>query len=564
MHRPIWHRASRTLPRIALFLIFAGALLAQPPLLYNRSVTNAASYMPNGIPAGAIAQGSMFSVFGTRIGPSQGVSANSFPLGTTLGGISLNVVQGTTTVSAIPVYVSDGQINAIMPSNAPLGMAALQVITSNTRSNLTPVRIVPSAFGIFSALGTGEGPGILQNYIAPANQPVNSPTLTAQPGQVITLWGTGLGPVSFADNIAPQAGNLPVKTEVFVGGVSAALQYNGRTPCCSGIDQIVFTVPNNAPQGCWVPVYVRTAGTVVSNFVTMAISSDPNSCSTDVLPQFTSGYINGKRIGKAVAARADTIHDVGVIAPVEVTADYHLSFAFEPNPGPYPFNPVIAFPPMGTCTAYEEYGDMMDSSPLPDMAPKTIPLDWGAPLQLTGPGGAKTLTFGFSGARVGELGGLITNNILPGPLYLSPGSYNLQGFGGNDIGPFSASFSIPQPLTWTNRSSLNIVDHTQPLTLSWSGGDGSQAVAILGIAEDLPTNSSAAFVCMAPASASSFTVPPDLLSNFPLTRGDPLQSKDVIYLITMAGSSVNNLNASGLDVGITEYDSIMGKTVVIE
>jgi uncharacterized protein (TIGR03437 family) len=273
---------------LALLVALAGSLLAQPPLLYNRSVTNAASYMPNGIPAGAIAQGSIFTVFGARLGPTPGVPANSFPLGNTLGGISINVVQGNTIVAAIPVYASAGQINAIMPSNAPLGMASLQVLSGNSHSNLLPVRIVSSAFGIFSALGTGEGPGILQNFISQTDQPINSPTITAQPGQTITLWGTGLGPVSFPDNQAPKAGSLPVKTEVFVGGVSAAVQYSGRTPCCSGTDQIVFQVPNNAPQGCWVPVYVRTGGTTISNVVTMAISSDPNSCSTDVLPEFTS------------------------------------------------------------------------------------------------------------------------------------------------------------------------------------------------------------------------------------------------------------------------------------
>ena len=564
MHRLIWRRASRTLSRAALFCAFAGALLAQPPLLYNRSVTNAASFMPNGIPAGAVAQGSMFTVFGTRLGPTPGVSAISFPLGNTLGGISINVIQGSTTVSAIPVYVSAGQINAIMPSNAPLGMASLQVVASNTRSNMLPVRIVNSAFGIFSALGTGEGPGILQNYISQTNQPVNSPTITAQPGQVITLWGTGLGPVSFADNIAPTAGNLPVRTEVFVGGVSAAVQYNGRTPCCSSIDQVIFTVPNNAPQGCWVPVYVRTAGATVSNVVTMAISSDPNSCSTDVLPQITSAYIKGERVSEAMFARTDTEEDVGLSVPQEVTSEYQVSFAFEPNPGPYPFNPALAFPPTGTCTAYEEPGDLLDSSPLPDMVPTTIPLDLGPPFQLTGPAGTKTLNFGFSGARVGQIGGLISNNILPNSLFLNPGQYNLQGFGGNDVGPFTTSFTVPAPVSWTNRSSTNIVDRTQPLTLNWSGGDSGQVVAILGFGIDMPANSSAAFLCIAPSGATSFTVPTDMLSNLPATRGDPLQFKDVIYMITLAGSSVSNLGASGLDVGITGYYSILGKTVVYE
>jgi hypothetical protein len=100
--------------------------------------------------------------------------------------------------------------------------------------------------------------------------------------------------------------------------------------------------------------------------------------------------------------------------------------------------------------------------------------------------------------------------------------------------------------------------------LSWTGGDSGQVVGILGFGEDLPTNSSAVFVCIAPLGSSSFTVPADILSNLPATRPNPLQSKDVIYLLTLAGSSVQNLNASGLDVGLTSYYSIIGKTVVLQ
>jgi hypothetical protein len=80
----------------------------------------------------------------------------------------------------------------------------------------------------------------------------------------------------------------------------------------------------------------------------------------------------------------------------------------------------------------------------------------------------------------------------------------------------------------------------------------------------MPSNSSTAFLCIAPSGATSFTVPTDMLSNLPATRTDPLQSKDVIYIITLAGSSISNLGASGLDVGITGYYSILGKTVVYE
>ena len=548
----------------ALGVFLMGVAVAQPPLIYNRSIYNAASFMPAGVPAGAIAQGSIFTIFGAQLGPTKAVTASSFPLGTTLGGVSITVVQGSTSVSAIPVYVSAGQINAIMPSKAPLGMVSLQVVVNNARSNMAPVQVVGSAFGTFTANGTGIGPGVLYNFVAQNNQPINSPNVTAKPGQVITLWGTGLGPIATADNVPPTAGNLPVQVQVFVGGQPATVQYSGRSTCCSGVDQVVFTVPSNAPSGCWVPVYVKTAGTTISNFVTMAIGTKPGVCTTDVLPQVTSSFVTGLKIGEALVTRADTYHDVGVIAPVDVTADYHVSFAFQPDPGQFPFNPALAFPPSGSCTVYALQGDMLNGNALPGMAPTTMPLDMGAPFLLTGPTGSKTLTYGFSGARAGYIGGMITNNILPDTLFLEPGAYTVQGFGGMDVGPFSTSFTIPPALTWTNRLQTNVVPRSQPLTVSWTGGDTGQVVAMLGFGEDLPTNSSAVFVCIAPLGSTSFTIPTDMMANLPATRANPLQSKDIIYLLALSGSSLKSIAAKGLDVGLTSFYSIIGKMVVLQ
>lgn len=547
--------------------LFCGLLTSAfaQPLIYKQSVYNAASYTPSGLPGGAIAQGSIFSVFGKGLGPTQGVQVTAFPLGNALGGAAINVVQGTTVVPAIPVYASATQINAIMPSNAPLGAVAIQVVFGGSKSNMAPVQITASTFGIFTVLGTGMGPGIVQNFIDAATQPINSTITVAQNGQAVTLWGTGLGPVKGGDNVAPPTGNLPgVKVEVFVGGVSAPILYSGRAPCCSGTDQVVFTIPPNAPTGCWVPVYVRTNGTAISNFVTMAIGPSTNTCTTDVLPKITAGFIGGQSLGEALTMRATTRHDVGVRTPLDTTADYHVSFAFSPHTESFPFNPGLAFPPSGSCTVYTHQGDMLGGSPLPSMTPITMPLDYGAPLLLTGPNGNKTLSYGFSGANAGYLGGTISNNVLPSSLYLDPGAYSVRGFGGVNVGTFLTNFTIPQPLTWTNRAQTNVVDRTQPLNVTWSGGDTGQVVAIVGFGEDLPTNSSTVFACIAPLGSLSFAVPTDILANLPATRANPLQSKDVIYVMTLAGSSVKDLSASGLDVGLTSYYSIIGKTVVLQ
>ena len=87
---------------------------------------------------------------------------------------------------------------------------------------------------------------------------------------------------------------------------------------------------------------------------------------------------------------------------------------------------------------------------------------------------------------------------------------------------------------------------------------------VIGVGVDLPTNSSSIFVCTVPYEANSFTVPSDVLANLPATRPNPLQSKDVIYIFSIPGPSVSNLNATGLDVGYTSTYIIDGKTVIFQ
>ena len=131
------------------------------PLLYYRSIVNAASRMPAGLPGGAIAQGAIFSVAGARVGPAESPSLSN-PPASTLGGVSISITQGTTTVAAIPVMVSAARVDAIMPANAPVGKASIQLTYNNARSNPMPVQIVPSQFGIFSSNGFGLGPSTAQ------------------------------------------------------------------------------------------------------------------------------------------------------------------------------------------------------------------------------------------------------------------------------------------------------------------------------------------------------------------------------------------------------------------
>ena len=105
---------------VCLFLVTSAELLALPRIV-PKGIVNAAGFVRPGLPAGNIARGSIFSIFGGQLGPEAGAVVSSFPLQTSLAGVSIQVTQGETSVDAIPLFVRDGQINAIMPSDAPLG-----------------------------------------------------------------------------------------------------------------------------------------------------------------------------------------------------------------------------------------------------------------------------------------------------------------------------------------------------------------------------------------------------------------------------------------------------------
>jgi hypothetical protein len=329
-----------------------------------------------------------------------------------------------------------------------------------------------------------------------------------------------------------------------------------------GTDQVVFRVPDTAPEGCWVPVMVRTGGSSVSNTVTMAITGEGARCAADVFPEVASTIVDGGKLGASLLARVTTRHDGAVAAVVDTTGDYHASTAVAVDRTPFPFHPVASLPPAGTCTAYASQGDLLRGDMLPLTLPVTPQIDLGAAFQLNGPRGQRTLTSLVTDARAGFLGGSFSNNPQQDTRYLEPGPYSINGFGGAMIGTFAASFNVPEPLTWTNRDQIGFVDRTQPLNVNWSGGDPGQVVVITGFSVDLPTNSTALFNCVARPASNTFAVPALVLANLPSSRPNPVQSKGALYVTSIPAASLQRLGASGLDAGYALFSYINGKSVL--
>ena len=91
----------RTFMNKSLILIAATLLAALPslaaPSIAAQEVKNAASYIDPRLPNGSIAQGSIFNVFGSAMGPSTIAYASTLTLPTSLRGTSISLtVNGTT------------------------------------------------------------------------------------------------------------------------------------------------------------------------------------------------------------------------------------------------------------------------------------------------------------------------------------------------------------------------------------------------------------------------------------------------------------------------------------
>jgi uncharacterized protein (TIGR03437 family) len=499
--------------RFVLLFWATGALFAQQPILYTHGTYNAASYAPFGLPNAAIARGSVFTVFGENLGPAQS-PVLSFPLSSSLGGVSINVTQNGVVTQCFPIYVSATQVNAVMPSTVTAGLATLRLIYQSVKSNAITIQIGNSSPGVFAISSGGYGPGIVQNYVTANSQPVNSLAMPAAPGQVVTIWGTGLGPVTFPDNIAPVAGNVATPVSVTIGGQPASVAYSGRSPCCSGVDQIVATVPANAPLGCWVPVSINAGGTV-SNTTTIAIAApgatscnDPgNPLSTLVRTSGTQAYIDVERM--------DTVENVNTSPAILKTMDKLYTRFYTRPDSPYNFDPYMSYPPAGTCLVHQASGDAYLTKSLRGALPASASLS-PQPTQ-TYNNGTQALTFSPGGSYFASTVAASVNStaIAMNPLGANA-ALTIDPTGPNQM---AIPLSIEPPLAWTRPNAIIVVARNAPLTLAFTPGDPAAPTGIVIYSYTAVYNATVEVQCLAAPGANAFTISADILANFPLTYG---------------------------------------------
>ena len=482
--------------------------LASPTIT---NVENAASNNPQGLPNAPIAQGAIFIIQGTDLGPAAISIASSAFQSTTLSNTSVAVNMNGTSLNVPLYYTSAGQVAALLPSNTPTGTGTITVTYAGATSATAPITVVANNLGIFTVNSSGEGPGIVtySDYSLVSDVKAsncggpNTVCGAANPGDTLILWATGLGPVHGNDVAGAGLGvnmpNIPLK--LWLGGIQAPISYQGRSGCCVGEDQIVFTVPDNVPTGCSVPLLVQI-NNQVSNGVLMPVANGSRNC-TATNPALATENVAQTALSGQLGGFADITVDPGGTGNPD-TARLVIGEITAYNAGLQPF--VVSLLddlPAGTCGVYNNLLSITG------LAATGSSADAGSSFMITGPNGTQTIPAGESQ--------LDSNGS-----FLVPGAYTISGTGGANIGAFTTNFSIPAApnLTAPNPSKPPAtITRSNGLTVSWTGGS---AKAIVQITVYGPTDSSgltgSQVVCNVPSTAGTFTIPAYALSALPASN----------------------------------------------
>ena len=540
----------RRITLLSTVLIAASIATAAPVIQF---VQNAAS----NVPYRSLALGGIFVIKGTGLGPAN-ISFDSKPFqNTSLSGTSIAVTAANgTTVNALMLYTSDSQVAALLPSNTPPGRGVFTVTYNGQTSAPMNHNIETSSLGIFSIDFSGQGPAVVTYPDYSLVSPVKAancggPNTTcgaANPGDVLIIWATGLGPVSGgSDSSGAGLGqNMPsVPLTLYLGGVQITASYQGRSGCCIGEDQIVFTVPNNVPTGCAVPLVAQigTGQNTISNTAVIPVANGSRTCTptNSALASFGAANIEQAVVAGNINVGILELHKnlnngtgPGYFDQTKFTFLKVLNYP----PGTQPFFlSLVDDQPVGTCVVYSNPNGNT-SNPIGDAAP----LDAGTSFTVKGPNGSVA----FAG-NPGQFKAMLS----AAGTFLVPGSYTVTSNGGPDVGPINATLTIPSsPTLLTPQPSNNFtVTRANGMTFTWNpnGSNGHVEIQVAS-ATDNTFNFGGVAVCTAPASAGSFTIPPYVMlaltsSNFTFLGfglGNQAAAAEALY------------TARGLDFGMLQ------------
>ncbi len=443
---PYRRNLGRALPALLLCLLLPLVCLAQPPAIDQEGVFNAASRIPPSLPGGGLAPGARIVIKGLRFEANSKVRISAH--------------------DAQVLSVSPTRILALVPEPLPAGNAGLTVANGDGVSRPFAVRIVPAAFGFYSANDKSWGPAKMER-----------PYL---------LTGTGLGAVR--------------NPAIFVAGKPARLLRAGPKPGLPGIDEIEFALPEATPSGCYVPVLARIPGGPVSNTVSIPVGECKD-------PPIDAGVF---LLLARMSSHIRTFTERGI----DFTQDLAAA-AFAPPPVIATLlNPWRLRPPVGTCTAYTgPFYSSVDEATLPGFFADVIGGDGrdAGPVVLRGAHRPVTIPNQAPGFYHDIIGADKSVYRAESPLVLAPGDYTVSWSSG------AARLAMPALFSWTNASRIDTVNRAEGVTVEWKSR--APLMGILAVNVDPDSTSMGACFCV--ATGGRFHIPPESLANLPAASREP-------------------------------------------
>jgi uncharacterized protein (TIGR03437 family) len=226
---------------LVLALLLANAAWGQAPVYSADSMVNAPNYAP-----GPFAPNSIVTIFGSGLSrSSQGLTAGDIvnnTLPTELNGTHV-YVDGP---PAPLLYVSDSQVNFLVPGNQVAGDVKIWVVREGFTGPEVTVTLVDAAPALFQ---TAAGYAIA----AHEDNSLIAPGSPAQAGEIIVVYACGLGRTqpNPVPGVIPQNAAVIQRLsdlQVYLGGTAidpASIQYAGLTPGSAGLYQINLVLPDN-------------------------------------------------------------------------------------------------------------------------------------------------------------------------------------------------------------------------------------------------------------------------------------------------------------------------------
>jgi uncharacterized protein (TIGR03437 family) len=514
------------------------ALAASGPTITQ--ILNNSSGIPPGLPNSGIAPSSLFIVTGTDLADPgtpvlQSSAAPGLPL--ILNGASISVVVNGVTTQPALWYTSPTQLAAVLPAATPTGTGTLTVNYRGALSNAASILVVASAVGFNRFNQIPIPTGVYNSFVAIGEGTDNTTgalltfSNSGVPGEIVTLWATGLG-ADPADSdttftSTPHAVNTPM--QIFIGGVQAEIYYQGSAGY-PGVNQIDVAIPASVPTDCHVPLLAVT-GSVISNVVELPINPGGGDCielsqGTQITgPQLLQDTQDALSGGVLSVAQDNVTSTKGVLT---VTNTASAGFEYETGllAGATGQSGIIA---PGTCSVnhYPAGGALTIAG-----------LNAGS-VSLTGPAGLAIALPSEGAIDPGGYGATLAAGAIPS----SGGTFTITGTGGADVGPFTTSITFTNPIfNWTNQSTFATVDRAQALTFTWTGGNPGTYVLLSGDSSN--SGVSAGYICRVLVDPGQFTVPSYIFLGLPAGSGGTSVESQILSSFSATGLDTTNVTGA--------------------